>query len=389
MNVSSSTKITGTVRVPSGIPTEAATVVAYGDTRPTPDADVVGQPSIIWSNDPDGSAPIIAGPDTNQYDLNVVVGQKIALTTTPTAANLAALPVPLTFAATAPTTWTVTGGTNIGGYTPTPASYATGSVIPLTLNTSSVTFYSVYPADGVTLTYKYCVTGQTTCPSAGATFSVTGPTGGTMTFVPVAPAVTIANLSTCTDDSGHLWPGGPWMIFATGVTGSACPGQADYPAVGIHFNEPTGYENDSGGSYELVQLISSDTITGESVGTSAAGLDTDFPYGYPPTSDSPKVYLVPTAISVTRMFSANMFLMWKSDIADSIPVPLGYQSWGFSGTASCTTSCDSAVNWTANNTPGTTPGPIGDFVPSSPSQTTTVGNNTLVYGFPTWTRTSQ
>jgi len=136
----------------------------------------------------------------------------------------------------------------------------------------------------------------------------------------------------------------------------------------------------------LVQLISSDTTTGESSNTKVAGLDTSYPYGGPPTSDSPKVYLQPTATSVTRTFSANMFLMWTSSTANAIPVPLGYQTWGFSGTATCSTSCGTAVNW--NATTNGPPGPVGGFVPSSASQIQ-VGNNTLVDGYPTWTGTSQ
>ncbi len=389
ISVSSATKITGTVRVASGASTEGATADAYGDTAPTPDADVLGQPFIKWANDPDGSTPIIGGPYIELSDPSAVVGQQLYLTTTPTAATLAALPTPLTFASTNPTTWTVTGGTNIGGYTPTFGSFATGSVTPMPpLNTPSLTFYSVYPATGVEVTYTYCVSGQTTCPEAPAWFNVTGPTGGTMSFTPFAPAVTIADLTACTDPHGYTWPGGPWMYYATGVTGLACPGEAHYPAFGINFNTPTGYENDSGGSYLLVQLISSDTITGESANTFVAGLDTDYPYGSPPTSDSPKVYLLPTATSVTRNFTANMFLMWQSNTTNAIPVPLGYQTWGFSGTATCSAACGTASNWTAANTPGTTPGPVGDFVPSSASQTEMVGNNTLVDGYPTWTSTS-
>ncbi len=385
VRVSSATKMTGTVRVASYASTEAATANAYGDTAPTPDADVLGQPFIKWANDPDGSTPIIGGPYIDLSDPSAVVGEKLSLTTSPAAADLAALPVPLTFASTNPTTWTVTGGTNIGGYTPTPSSYSTASVTPITLNGSTLTFYSVYPASGVAVNYTYCVSGQTTCPESTATFEVTGPTGGTMTFTPVAPAVTIANLTTCNDSNGNVFDGGPWMVFGTGVTGLACPGRSDSVAVGIHFNEPTGYENDSDGMYELVQLISSDSTTGESLGPpGVAGLDGSFPYGYPPSSDSPRIYLLPTASSVTRTFTANMFLMWQSSITDSIPVPLGYQTWGFTGTATCNSSCDSAANWTAVNAPGTTPGPVVDFVPSSSSQTK-VGNNTLVYGYPTWT----
>ncbi len=336
--------------------------------------------------------PQSAAPMPTLPNPSAVVGERICLTPTPDASTLAALPIPLTLSTTAPTTWTVTRRNEYRRLPPTRGRLPTGSVTPMTATAQvrsplllRLSRRPVWP-----LTYAYCVSGQTTCPNAAATFSVTGPTGGTMSFTPVSPAVTIANLTTCIDSRGNTWPGGPWMSFATGVTGSACPGRANYPAFGINFNEPTGYENDSDGSYELVQLIASDTTTGESIPPSVAGLDTDFPYGIPPTSDSPKVYLQPTATSVSRTFSANMFLMWQSNTTGSIPVPLGYQNWGFSGTATCSASCDTAANWTATNTPGTTPGPVGDFVRSSPSQTqTNDGKNILAYGYPTWTSISQ
>jgi hypothetical protein len=316
----------------------------------------------------------------NATTQNVVVGQQIALTTI----------TPATTAYDGPTltpTWTV-GGTNIGGY---PASTSGASVTPTTLNQTSLTTYWPYAGTNIPVTYYYCANIQGANPvlqcslPATANFDVIGPTGGSISFTPFAPAVTIANLTTCTDPSG-TYPGGPYMIYATGVTGQACPGQSNKTVDGISFNFPTGYTNDSNGIYSLVQLINSDTITGEAVSSYGTGLDTEYPYGWPPSGDSPKVYLQSTATSVTRTFSANMFLMWQSTTANSIPVPLGYQTWGFSGTATCSSNCGTASNWTA--TTNGTPGPVGSFTPSSASQTQVV-NTTLVDGYPTWTSTSQ
>lgn len=196
-----------------------------------------------------------------------------------------------------------------------------------------------------------------------------------MSFTPFAPAVTIANLTTCVDNNGATWPGGPWMYYATGVSGPACPGEANYPALGITFNYPAGYSNDSNGTYSLVQLISSDTTTGESVGTSVAGLDTSYPYGWPPSGDSPKVYLQPTATSVTRNFTANMFLMWQpnttTSIPVSIPVPLGYVKWEISGTA--------AANET--NTP---PWSLTSHAPTKRNFHISQDTGTKTHGLPTW-----
>ena len=413
-NVVSATQITATVS-PNGRPHlpsrsaafygAAAATVAVTNVPPpaspgtsappvgsaTAPADVVGTTAIQWTSDPNGSSPIISG--TTQQ---AVVGQQIVLTGLPTEANISGLPISLTIS---PSTWTIGGdeGTNIGDYN-TPE--APGSVTPTTLTGPLLTTYWVYPGT-YPVTYEGCIDSQTAtpalydCTTATATFTVTGPNGpnatGTMTFTPLSTSVSIANLTTCVDDNGATWPGGPWMAYATGETGPACPGEANYPVVGISFNTPTGYTNVSDGNFLLVQLINNDVTTGESVGTPVAGLDGDYPYGFPPTSDSPKIHLQPTATSVTRTFSANMFLMWQwqSSTTNSIPVPLGYQTWGFSGTATCSSSCGAAESWTATNTAGTTPGPVGGFVPSSPTQTLKVGNNTLVDGYPTWTGPSQ
>ena len=152
------------------------------------------------------------------------------------------------------------------------------------------------------------------------------------------------------------------------------------------FNSPTGYSNSSGGSFSLVQLISTDTITGSASLTNPAGLDTAYPYAAPPSNDTPDIFLKSTYTTLTRTFNANMFLLWQSSTANSIPVPLGYQTWAFTGTATCSTSCGTASNWKATTTG--TPGPVGSFTASTASQTK-VGNDTLRYGYPTWTVVSK
>ena len=212
---------------------------------------------------------------------------------------------------------------------------------------------------------------------------------GAKAYRSALPALSgVANLTAC---ASPAMPAGPYLAYAQGATGSACPGGlTGVTTAGITFDSPTGYQNSSGGSFLLVQLISSDDLQWTSSGgpggeNSTPGLDSTYPYGGPPTSDNPLVYLPSTYTTVSRNFTANLFLMWQSSTAKSIPVPLGYQTWGFSGTATCASSCGAAGNWKATNTVGTTPGPAAaGFVPSSPSQTIDLGNNPLVDGFPTW-----
>jgi len=178
------------------------------------------------------------------------------------------------------------------------------------------------------------------------------------------------------------YPSGPYLIYAIGAQGGNCPNALNATTYGMTFNPPTNYQNASGGTFSLVQLISTDKINTSDYGS---GLDTQYPYpgSYPAsaTDDSPFVNLPSTPNSVTRTFTANMFLMWTSNIAGSIPVPLGYQTWGFVATATCNANCDQIGNWTATTSSA---GPIGSFMTSSPTQTK-VGNNVLVDGFPTWT----
>jgi len=195
-------------------------------------------------------------------------------------------------------------------------------------------------------------------------------------------SVTIASLSGCVVNGQPMTE--PWIAYGF-ETGSCSQPSGTY---GIVFNTPTGYSNASGGSFFPVQLISSETASGSYNHSWTANLDKQYPYGLGsfPTSDTPDLGLFSTDTTVTLSFSANMFVMWQSSTANSIPVPLGYQTWGFSGTANCSSSCGSPSNWTA--TTNGTPGPVGNFVPSAPSQTS-VGNNTLVDGYPTWTGVSQ
>ena len=85
--------------------------------------------------------------------------------------------------------------------------------------------------------------------------------------------------------------------------------------------------------------------------------------------------------TTTKTYSLSMFLMWTSSATGSIPVPIRYQTWGFSGTASQV----AGGAWTV--TTNGTPGPVGGFIPSSPSQNTQT-QPTMQLGYPTWTTLS-
>lgn len=307
----------------------------------TAQVDVLGPPEILWNGNPASGS---VGPQ------DAVVGQQILLTTFPTAATLAALPIPLTFAATNPTTWMVTGGTNIGGYTPTAASASVTAMPPL--NTPNLTFYSVFPADAVAVTYTYCVSGQTECPEATATFNVTGP-----------PSVTV------TPSGQEFFIGDNPPAMNWGIQFAAEP-------------DP-GYS----GNFiwiQIVQSINEESLysSGNPVAcTGGPGFDAGSPPTYPFASgltaeDGPSGPLdSPPQLNQneqTESASFQMYLMWNSGIGSgpsaSIPVPLGSISWNIAGDVVWNSTAGAWQKKTGTSNATTN----GDFVPSAT--------------YPTWTQ---
>jgi hypothetical protein len=328
--------------------------------------------------DAQAGAPVYVGPQifwgtaritgTTQ---SAVVGQQIALSYSYTP------PAGVTVQSQS---WTVAAGTPVGGYNATSNS---GAVVAANFSGTSTTFYWAYPSPQGS-PFKVIITvnlSDGTHQAGFASFNLIGPTGGTMTVTPY-PRLTMNDMAACVIGGKNI-PAGPWLNY--GNLAGSC--SAPTGTAGILFNNPTGYSGSSGGSFSLVQLTSSFVLTGGFNHTYSVGLDTQYPYGSPPNEDSPGTgALLPPDTTQTLAFNANMFLMWQSNTANSIPVPLGYQTWAVSGSATCTTSCGSASNWTP--TTNGKPGPVGSFTASSASQTK-VGNNVLQYGYPTWTGISQ
>jgi hypothetical protein len=304
------------------------------------------------------------------------VGQQIKLKTKPTADKLTTLGL-----AFSENKWKV-GGMRIADYAPTVASAKVKELTDADLKKANITFYWVYPQnDNIPVTYKYCVDipgadADGKCSLvAKAAFTVSG--GGTMTNTPYNQ-LTIDQLIPCENNVPSGSPG-PALVYGN-ITGSDCianPGGS----WGIFF-QPSGAP--SNGTYSYVQLINSDTRTLNTIScTSSQGVDLSYPYaGIIPGTNPPQAldapnFALPSGYAVNRNFNATMFLMWTSSLTGSIPVPIGYQTWGFSGSA----QQDSNGNWSA--TTNGTPGPIGGFVPSSGAQTTD-GYTTLQDGYPIW-----
>ena len=334
---------------------------------------------------PVAPAPIIQfGGNNVSGTTNVVVGQQIALTAS------VSLPACMTFSSQS---WSIPPGTAVGGYV-----NAAGTGIPDT-NGGQVkalppkdttdplplgyTFYWVYPGSSFNMAYQYTMSGgfgSVNSPVATATFSVSG--GGGVMGSAAYSHLNIENLPSCNTTT----PLFPTMVYGN-TTGTICKVNLG-STFGVTFTAPS---TSSSGAYSYIQIINGDSSTqpGAPSCTFSQGIDGNYPYaGLIPNSsplqavDAPGIQLLASsASSVQRTFSATMFLMWTPNLPNSIPVPIGYQTWGFSGTASCSTVCGTWTNWTA--TANGTPGLVGNFVQSNGSQTSD-GHTTLQFGYPTW-----
>ena len=260
---------------------------------------------------------------------SAIVGQQIALTA------LYSLPSGVTVSSQS---WSV-GGTIVGGYTPTPTSYSSGATTAATLNQQSTTFYWASPGSSIKVTFTLNLSnGQS--PKATVTFNVAGVSSPSM-GVKNYGSLTIDNLTGCSQQ-----PAGPYLVYGN-LSGPVpgCAGQ--YTGTpGISFT-PSGTQPSGGGSFSFVQLINSDsrqytTSSGTVSCSSSSGLDTGYPYplnNVGNATDAPFIPLPSTYTAASRTFNATMWLMWTpsalpsgcNGAACTIPVPLAYTTWNFSG----------------------------------------------------------
>ncbi len=248
---------------------------------------------------------------------SVVVGQQIALS--------ASVSLPACTSVSAQQ-WSTPPGTAVGGYSAAPLS---GSVTALPGNTNSTyTFYWVYTANPLNMTYQYTMSGggsSVSSPVATATFNVGGPT---------AVSVGTTTGQVVINSGPVLQFGGSLSNIGITFTATATP--------------PSGYSN----NFKWVQLVTNDTRvltpanggavqtcvpTTQPIASTGTGLDTGYPYAVTSsTNDNPSIALNSANKEETRTFTATMYLLWSSGLANAIPVPLGYVNWQFSGDATLT-----------------------------------------------------
>jgi hypothetical protein len=268
---------------------------------------------------------------TGSTGIVVVTGQQIALTSSVT------LPSGLAITSYS---WSVSG-TNIGGYTPVTAGTntpATGNIVPTTVTQANVTFYWVYPGQGLTAKYSYCMVNMQCSTDVQAAFNVSGVTNGLL--AEVSSRVSVSSFVDCSGASVK------YLAFGT-VTGTAgynAQGQCQYAGTpGIKFT--ASGTAPSSGSFKFVQLITQNafalnyTLNGTATTRNLScgiGLDNFYPYpanSSTTTQDSPMNQVSPAPAGVVysevkHSFTAKMYLMWQStSTANSISVPIGYLQW--------------------------------------------------------------
>jgi hypothetical protein len=252
----------------------------------------------------------------------VVTGQQISLSI-----NTSNFPSGLTISSQQ---WGNPPGTAVENYEA--STNGGGQVIPLSppFTNSSFTFYWADSSQSNrAITYSYTLCNGVPGAQETATFNVSGPTN---------PSVSVQEGDVgLTNNNGVLEMVLSGLPYGGGLTGMIFTASAnDLP---------------SGGEFVWVQTLGGDAFTllsqthGLQQCTDLASnsplpdLDTQYPYnGTGGTNnntarDQPLIQLISPYVSVSRAFSATMYLMWNPDLPSSIPVPLGFITWEFSGNA--------------------------------------------------------
>lgn len=296
-----------------------------------------------------------SGTDITDTTQNVVVGQQIVLYGKYT------LPSDYTFKSLS---WTIPGTgstppTAISNFTVSADSTSGGPVSLTTnqLNQQQISFYWTIPTQAntpntVTFTLNFTDNlNQSQSVPVTAKFNVAGPSNPNV--------VTCGgNVPSGNCPNGASGPLGQVVINTSNTPSTLGLGNATSSNVGIIFNAsatpPSGYSN----SFTWVQLLTANTIAITATpsvscvqitipqNASGTGFDdgggAGFPYGSGASvNDNPDFPLQTgygtQVTGVTEVndspFSATMYLLWSSGLANSISVPLGSVSWQWTGDA--------------------------------------------------------
>ena len=339
---------------------------------------------------------------------SVFVGQMIALQgcINPSGDTCVNLPEGLSVTTSS---WTAPTGTVIAGYVNAagdgPPDTTGGRVLPVAAgNAQNYTFYWISPGSSLQTTYTYTLSDGTT-NKATVKFNVTGPTatasgGKFFTATPKADAVNV-----------YLQGDTQWLRCGNAVYPNSCIG---FDVAGT---PPDG--SSANAAFQFVQIWNSSTAKYRTapptsnvscLGQTCPGLDNTYPYSSttgapnnPSTNDSPGIELSVSGVTAfgeaAETFNAIMYLLWDpgmtsppggdcttaytvqngntftsypSTCSGSIPVPLGYVSWGFDSGAVNQSDNPVSTSWLSQSCGG-----------PKPADPTVVNSST----FPTWDHT--
>jgi hypothetical protein len=340
------------------------------------------------------------GNIANGAPQSFVVGQQVAL--------VGCAPTNLTVSNQS---WTSPSGTAIGGYN---ASASSGTITQFqqSSNPATTLFYWLDPGNSRTLTYTYWLKNGDS-NSATVTFNVAA--APTVNVNIPTTSITISTVQDCNANALQI------LIFATNVNGTyPAPGQTCLSNLsgtpGITFTGSVANPSPSGlaGTFLWVQLLPSITSTQNDniniLGTSpastgrivtTAGLDKQYPASAGLSSQDSPAGPISNDQELNRIFTATMYLLWDPTLSAagqstcraaappnsastcaSIPVPIGYVSWGFAADVIQTlkNQVSTGTTWIFN---------CSSISPPSPSfHSITNVSQENGYGYPTWTATA-
>jgi hypothetical protein len=233
-------------------------------------------------------------------------------------------------------------GTAVGGYSPTPTSFETGTTKPLDLTKSALMLYFVDAGPTGEMRYSVvysCLLPSGNMVSAKAIFDVTGPTSPYVDTT--MGAVKVGSLK-------HTKSGSPNIaLFLGGLSSDPLFFNRFVPVLdtkelGISFFASVTQPEQAQGTLSFVQIITVDeNIQGARTRSFSAhaALDNSFPYPSSIsnskrfTNDTPELTLQPGDTEAFASEAFETYLMWTPPFDHAIPVPLGVVSWQWSGSA--------------------------------------------------------
>jgi hypothetical protein len=219
------------------------------------------------------------------------------------------------------------------------------------LTSRTTTFYWYSTPNYAQASYQVTFTlnlSDGTSPTATASFKVTGTSTPSATVAPGQVTVTPGALLEYIGSNGQ-----PGMNFAVSLSLPPAGGIFTWDQI-----RTDTWVRTSGTTSRTCMAPSSPPPS------NSVGQDGSFPYSLGgQTQDSPFLKLNATDTETTRTFSAIMYAMWDPNLPNSIPVPLGYIKWNFSGDA---TIANATTNqWTLKSSSA---GSNNTFTPSTSYQ---------------------